>query len=202
MKQNTAARKYSAGHDQDHAPAAPAMLTTSGPEQREPDREGRVQRQREDAVGREQLPTRHDLRDHRRLGGREEHRHGRDEDVEQQDQQEVVAHEDQPDDGDAAQDVRRDEDEPPVDAVDVDAGDRREQHGRDEERQDQQADGRVGLGLRHDDRQPEQDHVAADLGRGLRQPEAEERRVPEDRERALGGRVQGGFAVRIGVAGR
>ena len=34
----------------------------------------------------------------------------------------------------AAQDVRHDEDQPPVDPVDVDAGDRGEQHGRHEER--------------------------------------------------------------------
>ena len=38
--------------------------------------------------------------------------------------------------------------------------------------------------LGDDDRQPEQDHVAADLGGGLRQPEPQERRVPEDGERA------------------
>ena len=44
------------------------------------------------------------------------------------------------DDRDAAQDVRDDEDEPSVDAVDEDACDRREQHGRHEERQDQGAD--------------------------------------------------------------
>ena len=39
----------------------------------------------------------------------------------------------------------RDQDEPPVDAVDVDAGDGAEQHGRHEERQDQQADRGVRL---------------------------------------------------------
>ena len=56
--------------------------------------------------------------------------------------------------------------EPPVDAVDVDPGDRREEDRRHEERQDQQADRGVRAGrLDDDDGQPEEDHVAADLGR-------------------------------------
>ena len=74
---------------------------------------------------------------------------------------------------------------PPVDPVDVDAGDRREQDRRNEEGQDQQADRGVRAGrLDDDDGQPVQDHVAADLGRRLRQPETQECRVAEDREGA------------------
>ena len=100
--------------------------------------------------------------------------------------------EEQRGDRDAAQDVRHDEHEPPVDPVDVDAGDGAEQHGRHEERQDEQADRGVRLRLGDDDGQAEQDHVAADLGRRLRQPEAQERSVAEDGEGALGPRVVGG----------
>ena len=48
--------------------------------------------------------------------------------------------------------VRRDQDQPPVDPVDVDAGDRREEDGRHEEAQDQQADRRVRAGRADDDR--------------------------------------------------
>ena len=144
VKQNTAARKYSAATTRITA-CGPAMLIDERAQQREPDREGRVEREREDAVRREQLVARHDLGDHRRLGRREEHGHRRHEDVEQQDQREVVTHEDQPDDREPAQDVRRDEHEPAVDAVHVDARDRGEQHGGHEERQDEQADGRVRL---------------------------------------------------------
>ncbi len=94
---------------------------------------------------------------------------------------------------DAPQEVRGDEDQPPVDAVDVDAGDGREEDRRHEEGQDQQADRGVRAGrLDDDDGQPEQDHVAADLGRRLRQPETEEAGVPEDRERAgFLGRLRG-----------
>ena len=97
---------------------------------------------------------------------------------------------------------------PPVDAVDVDAGDRREQHRRHEERQDQQADRGVRLGrVDDDDGQPEQDHVAADLGRRLRQPEAQERAVAEDGEGALArwglvGRGLAGLGGRQGALGR
>ena len=81
------------------------------------------------------------------------------------------------------QEVRGDQDQPPIDAVDVDARDRREQHGWDEEGQDQQADRGVRAGrVDDDDGQSEQDHVAADLGRHLRQPEAQEAAVLEDRE--------------------
>ncbi len=183
------------------------MMTACGPktlidertEQREPDGERGVQGDREDAVRGQQLVARHDLGDHRRLRGREEHRHGRDEDVQQQDQQEVVADEEQADDREATQDVRGDEDEPPIDPVDVDAGHRREQHGRHQERQDEQADRGVRLRRRHDDRQAEQHHVAADLGRRLRQPETQERGVAEDRQRAL--RVAGFGRLRRDHAG-
>ena len=172
----------------------PAMIDDERAEQREPERERGVEGQREDAVRRQQLAARDDLRDHRRLRRGEEDGHGRDEQVQQQDQQQVVADQDQPDAGDTAQHVRRDQHEPAVDPVDVDPGDRGEQHGRHEERQDQQADGGVRVVLGDDDRQPEEDHVAADLGRGLGQPEAQERRVPEDGERALARTL---FGVRL-----
>ena len=74
---------------------APAIFTIERPEQREAEGERRVQRQREDAVRREQLLARDDLRDHRRLGRAEEHGHGRDEDVQQVDQREVGPDEEQ-----------------------------------------------------------------------------------------------------------
>ena len=61
---------------------------------------------------------------------------------------EEVADEEQADHREAAQDVGRDEHEPTVDPVDVDAGHRREQHGRHEERQDQQADRGVRIASR------------------------------------------------------
>ena len=74
------------GDDEDHRLRA-GDVDDQRPEQREPDREGRVEGQREDAVRGQQLAARDDLRDHRRLGRREEHGHRRHEDVEQQDQQ-------------------------------------------------------------------------------------------------------------------
>ena len=155
------------------------------PEQREAHRERRVEGQGEDAVRRQQLAARDQDRDHRQLGRGEEHGDRRDGDVEQQDHREVGARQVQRDERGAAQQVGRDEDDPPVDAVHVDAGDGREQHGGHEERQDEQADGGVRLRrVEDDDRQPEQHHVAADLGRRLRQPESEEAAVAEDRERA------------------
>ena len=74
-----------------------------------------------------------------------------------------------------------DEDEPPVDPVDVDAGHRRQQDRRDEEGQEEGADGRAQVGrLEDDDRQAVEDHVRADLGGELREPQQEERPVPED----------------------
>ena len=154
------------GDDQDHGLRA-RDVDDQRAEHREPDRERRVERQGEDAIGRQQQTTRHDLRDHRRLRRREEDGHRRHEDVQQQDGEEVIADEEEPDHREAAQDVRGDQHEPPVDPVDVDAGDGREQDGRHQERQDQQADGGVRLGRRHDDRQAEQHHVAADLRRSL-----------------------------------
>ena len=64
------------------------------------------------------------------------------------------------------QEVGHDQDQAPVEAVDVDPGNGREQDRRHEERQDQEADRRGRAGQREDpDGQPEQDHVAADLGR-------------------------------------
>ena len=190
VKQKSAARKYRPPTMRISA-SAPATLTTSGPEQGEPEREGRVEREREDAVrGQQQLPL-DDGRDHRRFGWREERGQGRDEDVEDQDRDQVRPGEVQPDERDAPQEVRRDQDDPPIEAVDVDAGDRREQHGRHEERQEQQADRRVRRRrVDDDDGQAVQDHVAADLGRGLRGPEAKERRVAEDGRGARGLRLE------------
>jgi hypothetical protein len=63
------------------------------PEQREPEGERRVQRQREDPVGREQLLLRDEHRDHRRLGRAEEDVDRRDRDVQQVEQEQVIADE-------------------------------------------------------------------------------------------------------------
>ena len=120
------------------------MLTTSGPSSANPSANAAFSVSVKMPFAASSWLARHDLRDHRGLGGREEHGHGRDEDVEQQDEREVGADEEQRDERHAAQDVRRDEDQSAVDPVDVDAGDRREQDRRDEERQDQQADRGVG----------------------------------------------------------
>ena len=163
-------------------------------EQCEADGERRVERQREDAVRGEQLTARHQGRDHRQLGRGEEDGDRRDEDVEQEDDREIRPGEIERHERGATQEVRGDQDQPPIDAVDVDARDRREQDGRDEERQDQQADRGVRAGrVDDDDGQSEQDHVAADLGRHLRQPEAQEAAVLEDRE---------GVPLVVGLAGR
>ena len=71
VTQKTAARKYSAGDDEDDRLGA-GDLDDQRPEQREPDRERRVEGQREDAVRREQLAARDEDRDHRELGRGEE----------------------------------------------------------------------------------------------------------------------------------
>ena len=91
--------------------------------------------------------------------------------------------------------------EAPVDPVDVDAGDRGQEHGRDEERQDQQRVGGVrARRIPHDQDQGEQHHVAADLGDELRQPEPQEVAVLEDLEgaRLLGDRCLGDGHGRLG----
>ena len=72
VKQKTAARKYSPATTRMTA-SGPGDVDDQRPEQREPERERRVERQREDAVRREQLAARHEHRDHRQLGRREEH---------------------------------------------------------------------------------------------------------------------------------
>ena len=182
VMQKTAARKYSAGDDEDDRLRA-REVDDQRPEQREADGERGVERQGEDAVGGEQLAARHQGRDHRQLGRGEEDRDRRDEDVEQEDDREVRPGEVERHERGAAQEVRGDQDQPPIDAVDVDARDGREEDRRDEERQDQQADRGVRAGrVDDDDGQSEKDHVAADLGRHLRQPEAQEAAVLEDRE--------------------
>ena len=139
-----AATKYSAATTRITA-SRPAMLIDERPEQREPECERRVEGQREHAVRRQQLLARHDLRDHRRLGRGEEHGHRGHEDVQEQNQQEVVADEEQPDDREAAQDVGGTRTSRRSSRSTNTPGERREQDGRHEERQDQQADGRIRL---------------------------------------------------------
>ena len=100
----------------------------------------------------------------------------------------MVADEEHRDEREPAQDVRDDQDEPPVEAIDEHAGERREQHRRHEEREDQGADrGGRAVDFGDDDGQAEDDHVPADLGRRLGEPEEEERPVLEDGQRAAGG---------------
>ena len=90
-----------------------------------------------------------------------------------------------------AQDVRRDEDQPPVEAVDEHAGQRRRtappaaRNVRIRALTAVVEPGRLG----DDDGQAEDDHVPADLGRRLGEPEEQERPVLEDGERALGAAV-------------
>ena len=73
------------------------------------------------------------------------------------------------------------EDQPPVEPVDVDAGDGAEDDRGHQEAQDQQADRGALAGQREDlDRQAEEDHVAADLGDDLRDPERQELAVAQN----------------------
>ena len=83
----------------------------------------------------------HEDRDHRRLGRRKEHGHDREDGVQQEEEPDVVAGRE---DRRPARAARRafvtTSTDPPVDPVDVHAGERGEQHGRDEEGQEQAAD--------------------------------------------------------------
>ena len=78
------------GHDDDDR-FRTGDLDDQRAEQREADRERGVERQREDPVGGEQLVALDEDRDHRQFGRREEDRHRRDEDVEQEDEPELGA---------------------------------------------------------------------------------------------------------------
>ena len=97
------------GDDQDHG-LGRGDVHDERAKEREPEGERRVQCQREDPVGRQQLVPGDDVRDHRGLGRREEHRHRRDEHVQDEDQSEVAPREPEGDECEAAQDVGRDQD--------------------------------------------------------------------------------------------
>ena len=161
-------------------------------QERKAERKRRVERHREDPVCRDQLAARHDDRDHRRLGRREERRRNRDQRVEHVEQEQVIARQEDGPESHGTDQVGNDQHRPAIHPVHVDASEGREQHRRHEECQQQHADGGHRIrGLLDDDRQPEDDHVAADLGRGLRQPEQQEGAVLEDRQRAGLARCRG-----------
>ena len=156
-------------------------------EQREAERERRVEREREHAVRGQQLPARHEERDHRRLGRAEEHGDRRDTATlsTRMNAQRLARQEQSATNAPARSRLVTTRIVPPVEPVDVDAGDGREQHGRQQEGQDQEAD--RGLRVRRledDDGQAEDDHVAADLRERLAEPEQQERAVAEDVEGA------------------
>ena len=103
--------------DDDDEDGCAGNLHDQRPHEREAERERRVQGEREDAVRGQELATWDDDRDHRGLGRGEEDRDRRDRDVQQVDQREVRADEEHRDECETAQDVREDEDEPPIQAI-------------------------------------------------------------------------------------
>ncbi len=153
------------------------------PEERVPDRERGIERQREDPVRCRQLAARHNQRDDAELGRREERRRDRDHEREQEDDADVGASEREEEEEARTHEARRHQHEPAVESVHVDAGKRAEDDGRRKEADQQDGHGAVRPGRREDQHgQAVQDHVAAHLGRHLREPDDQERPVPEDRE--------------------
>ena len=147
----------------------------------EAERKGRVHGQGEQPVRRKQLASRHQERDHRRLGRPEEGRDSRHEDHQQVEKRQVLVEEDDPEKRQAAEHVGDEKHVALVDAVDKDACNGREDDRRDQEAQEQSADGRGRAEVRGDqDRQAIHDHTAADLRRELGQPQKQERAIPQD----------------------
>ena len=118
-----------------------ASATTNGPNERETEGEGGVHGQGEQAVGREQLPPRHQERDHRGFGRTEERRHGRDEDHQQVQQSRLLSTKTIARNANPRSTFVTTQHVALVDAIDEDAGDGREDDRRDEEAQEQRAHG-------------------------------------------------------------
>ena len=153
-------------------------------EQRIPERERAVEREREDPVRGDELLPRNEHGDHRRLGGCEEDSDDGEERVQEQEQPDIVAGREDPDQDGRAQRVGHDENRPAVDPVDIHARERGQEDRRHEERQEEAAHrgGQVGR-LEDDDGQGVEHHVDADLRRELRQPEQQEGPIAQDRGR-------------------